>query len=122
MGSRWGPLFFMVGTMKRSDIVSEVGMLLQPITRSMGLETVDLQVAGEAQRTVLRVLVDRPDGGITDHAEQHPPKAALPIHRLRGHDLCAPPGEPPELLVRPERPVQPRRGHLQGIGVREEVV
>lgn len=65
MGSRWGPLFFMVGTMKRSDIVNEVGMLLQPITRAMGLETVDVQVAGEAQRTVLRVLVDRPVGGIT---------------------------------------------------------
>ena len=65
MGSRWGPLFFMVETMKRSDIVNEVEMLLRPITRAMGLETVDVQVAGEAQRTVLRVLVDRPDGGIT---------------------------------------------------------
>jgi ribosome maturation factor RimP len=55
----------MVETMKRSDIVHEVEMLLQPITRGLGLETVDVQVAGEARRTVLRVLVDRPEGGIT---------------------------------------------------------
>lgn len=65
MGGRWGPLFFMVKTMKRSDIVHEVETLLQPITRALGLETVDVQVAGEARRTVLRVLVDRPEGGIT---------------------------------------------------------
>jgi len=65
VGSRWGPLFFMVGTMKRIDIVSEVERLLQPITRSLGLETVEVRIAGEGQRTVLRVLVDRPDGGIT---------------------------------------------------------
>lgn len=51
--------------MRRTDIVHEVETLLQPITRAMGLETVDVQVAGEAQRTVLRVLVDRPEGGIT---------------------------------------------------------
>jgi len=51
--------------MKRIDIVSEVERLLQPITRSLGLETVEVRIAGEGQRTVLRVLVDRPDGGIT---------------------------------------------------------
>ncbi len=51
--------------MKHMDIVQEVEGLLGPIVRSMGLEAVDVQVAGEAQRTVLRVLVDRPDGGIT---------------------------------------------------------
>jgi ribosome maturation factor RimP len=55
----------MVETMKRTDIVHEVEILLQPITRALGLETVDVQVAGEARRTVLRVLVDRPEGGIT---------------------------------------------------------
>jgi len=65
VGGRWGPLFFMVETMRRSEIVGEVERLLQPITRSLGLETVDVQVAGESQRTVLRILVDRPEGGIT---------------------------------------------------------
>lgn len=51
--------------MKRTDIEREVETLLAPIARSMGLETVDVKVAGEAQRTVLRVLIDRPEGGIT---------------------------------------------------------
>jgi ribosome maturation factor RimP len=65
VGGRWGPLFFMVETMRRNEIVNEVERLLQPIARSLGLETVDVQVAGEARRTVLRILVDRPEGGIT---------------------------------------------------------
>lgn len=51
--------------MRRNEIVHEVEALLGPITRAMGLETVDVQVAGEAHHTVLRVLVDRPEGGIT---------------------------------------------------------
>ncbi|HEU5298612.1 MAG TPA: ribosome maturation factor RimP [bacterium] len=39
--------------------------LVAPIAARMGLETVDVQIHGEAQGTVLRVLMDRPDGGIT---------------------------------------------------------
>lgn len=51
--------------MKRTEIVTQVEELLQPIANRMRLETVDVQIHGEAERTVLRVLMDRPDGGIT---------------------------------------------------------
>lgn len=66
MGSGWdfGPTLF-YGVMKRSEIVSQVEELVQPIANRMGLETVDVQVHGDARRTVLRVLMDRPEGGIT---------------------------------------------------------
>jgi len=51
--------------MKAQEIVAQVSALLAPIASRMGLETVDVQVHGSAVRTVLRVLVDRPEGGIT---------------------------------------------------------
>lgn len=62
---RIGPTRFYVTGMKRNEIVQQVEALLQPVARRMGLETVDVQIHGEAHRTVLRVLMDRPDGGIT---------------------------------------------------------
>ncbi len=51
--------------MRRQEIVQQVGMLLQPIASRLGLEIVDVQQAGEWRHTILRVLADRPDGGIT---------------------------------------------------------
>jgi len=51
--------------MARQEIRTQVEALLQPIATRMGLEVVDVEIHGEAERTVLRVLVDRPDGGIT---------------------------------------------------------
>jgi len=51
--------------MKRSEIVTQVEELVHPIANRMGLETVDVQIHGDAKRTVLRVLMDRPEGGIT---------------------------------------------------------
>ncbi len=51
--------------MKRDDVVAQVEELLRPIAARLGLETVDVSISGEAHRTVLRVLMDRPDGGIT---------------------------------------------------------
>lgn len=51
--------------MKRDDAVAQVEELLRPIAARLGLETVEVSISGEAHRTVLRVLMDRPDGGIT---------------------------------------------------------
>ncbi len=51
--------------MTRQDVVAQVEELLRPIAARLGLETVDVSVSGEAHRTVLRVLMDRPEGGIT---------------------------------------------------------
>lgn len=51
--------------MKRQDVVAQVEELLRPIAARLGLETVDVSVSGEAHQTVLRVLMDRPEGGIT---------------------------------------------------------
>jgi len=51
--------------MTRQEIRTEVEALLQPIAARMGLEVVDVDIHGEAERTVLRVLMDRPEGGIT---------------------------------------------------------
>lgn len=51
--------------MTREEIVQQVEEMLRPIAARLGLEMVGVSVAGEANRTVLRVLMDRPDGGIT---------------------------------------------------------
>lgn len=52
-------------TMARAGIAQQVEALAVPIASRIGLEVVDVQVAGGGKTTVLRVLVDRPDGGIT---------------------------------------------------------
>ncbi|HEY3249179.1 MAG TPA: ribosome maturation factor RimP [bacterium] len=49
----------------RQGIARQVDELARPITERMGLEVVDVQVSGGGKTTILRVLVDRPDGGIT---------------------------------------------------------
>lgn len=51
--------------MKRQDVIAQVEELLRPIATRFGLETVDVVLSGEAHRTVLRVFVDRVEGGIT---------------------------------------------------------
>jgi len=51
--------------MTRQGVVAQIEEMLQPIASRMGLETVEVTVSGEAHRTVLRVLMDRPEGGIT---------------------------------------------------------
>lgn len=51
--------------MRRQDVRQQVEQLLQPITQRLGLEVVDVQVVGEGRHTILRALVDRPEGGIT---------------------------------------------------------
>jgi ribosome maturation factor RimP len=51
--------------MRREEIVQEVAEMLRPIAQRYGLETVEVSVSGDARRSVLRVLMDRPDGGIT---------------------------------------------------------
>lgn len=56
---------FLCTEMTRSEITQQVEALLQPIASRLSLETVDVQVHGTSARTVLRVLMDRPDGGIT---------------------------------------------------------
>ncbi len=49
----------------RQGIARQVEELVRPIAQRMGVEVVDVQVAGGGKTTILRVLVDRPDGGIT---------------------------------------------------------
>lgn len=51
--------------MARAGIAHQVEDLARPIAERMGLEVVDVQVTGGGNTTILRVLVDRPDGGIT---------------------------------------------------------
>jgi len=51
--------------MTRQDVITQVEELLRPIAVRLGLETVDLALSGEGHRTVLRVVVDRVEGGIT---------------------------------------------------------
>ncbi len=50
---------------RHQELVQQVEMLLQPIASRLGLEVVDVQLAGEGRHTILRVLMDRPEGGIT---------------------------------------------------------
>ncbi len=51
--------------MRRQEILQQVGELLQPIATRLGLEVVDVLLAGDGRHTILRVLMDRPEGGIT---------------------------------------------------------
>lgn len=51
--------------MRRDEIRQQISEMLKPIAARLRLETVDVEVSGEAHRTVLRVLMDRPEGGIT---------------------------------------------------------
>lgn len=65
MGSN--PLFFNEDgiVMNRKDVVQQVEEIVRPIAGRMGLEVVDVQLMGDIQRPLLRVLMDRLEGGIT---------------------------------------------------------
>ena len=51
--------------MDRSAVTQRVWELAEPIALSAGLELVDVQYRPEGGRFVLRLLVDRPEGGVT---------------------------------------------------------
>ncbi|HEV2282345.1 MAG TPA: ribosome maturation factor RimP [bacterium] len=54
---------------RRQEIAGQVEALAAPIGARLGLEIVDVELAGEARRPVLRVLVEREGGaGIEDCA------------------------------------------------------
>jgi len=48
---------------RRQEIAGQVEALAAPIGAHMGLEIVDVELAGDARRPVLRVLVERDSGG-----------------------------------------------------------
>jgi ribosome maturation factor RimP len=51
--------------MDRSAVTQRVWDLAEPVALARGLELVDVQFRPEGGRTVLRLLVDRPEGGVT---------------------------------------------------------
>ena len=51
--------------MDRSTVTQRVWELAEPLALAMGLELVDVQFRPEAGRLVLRLLIDRPEGGVT---------------------------------------------------------
>lgn len=54
---------------RRHELASQIEALATPIGARMGLEIVDVEMAGDARRPVVRVLVDRDRGaGIEDCA------------------------------------------------------
>ena len=48
-----------------SAVTQRVWGLVEPVAAAAGLELVDVQYRPEGGRAVLRLLIDRPDGGIT---------------------------------------------------------
>lgn len=48
---------------RRHEIAGQVEALAAPIGARMGLEIVDVELAGDARRPVLRILVERDSGG-----------------------------------------------------------
>src|SRR5262249_52955495 len=52
-------------SMDRSAVTQRVWELAEPLVLSAGLELVDVQYRPEGGRTVLRLLIDRPEGGVT---------------------------------------------------------
>jgi ribosome maturation factor RimP len=51
--------------MDRSAVTQRVWELAEPLALAAGLELVDVQFRPEGGRTVLRLLIDRPSGGVT---------------------------------------------------------
>ena len=51
--------------MDRSAVTQRVWDLAEPVALARGLELVDVRFRPEGGRTVLRLLVDRPEGGVT---------------------------------------------------------
>ena len=51
--------------MDRSAVTRRVWELAEPLVLACGLEVVDIQYRPESGRTVLRLFVDRPQGGVT---------------------------------------------------------
>ncbi|MBI2246689.1 MAG: ribosome maturation factor RimP [Armatimonadetes bacterium] len=51
--------------MNRKELVQQVEEMARPVAARMGLEVVDVQLLGEIHRPLLRVLMDRPEGGIS---------------------------------------------------------
>jgi ribosome maturation factor RimP len=51
--------------MERSAVTQRVWELAEPVVLAAGLEVVDVQYRPEGGRLVLRLLVDRPAGGVT---------------------------------------------------------
>jgi len=49
----------------RSAVTQRVWELAEPLLLTSGLELVDVQFRPEGGRTVLRLLIDRPEGGVT---------------------------------------------------------
>jgi len=48
-----------------TDAVSGIASLLRPSFAHLGLELVDVQWSGHGRGAVLRLVIDRPDGGVT---------------------------------------------------------
>ncbi len=51
--------------MDRSAVTQQVWALAEPVVTTAGLELVDVQYRPEGGRAVLRLLIDRPTGGVT---------------------------------------------------------
>ncbi len=51
--------------MDRSAVAQRVWELAEPLALAAGLEVVDVQYRPEGGRQVLRLLIDRPEGGVT---------------------------------------------------------
>src|SRR5262245_5833578 len=49
------------------------------------------------------------------HAGQPAFEVRLTVYRLRRHDLRQAAGEPPVVALVPQRPIEPRRRHLEGV-------
>jgi ribosome maturation factor RimP len=51
--------------MDRATVTRRVWELSEPVASAAGLELIDVQYRPEAGRLILRVLIDRPEGGVT---------------------------------------------------------
>ena len=51
--------------MDRATVTRRVWELSEPVASAAGLELIDVQYRPEGGRLILRVLIDRPEGGVT---------------------------------------------------------
>ena len=106
--------------MDRSAVTQRVWALAEPVVTTAGLELVDVQYRPEGGRAILRLLIDRPTGGVTiDELARISRELG---HVLDAHDAvpgryyleCSSPGLNRPLL----RPEHFRRAEGQRVSVR----
>jgi ribosome maturation factor RimP len=102
-----------------NDNVSGIAQALRPSLAHLGLELVDVQWSGHGRGAVLRLTIDRPDGGVTLDDCEHASNAAsavLDVYDPVDHSYRLEVSSPGA-----ERPIRSAEGWTAAVGRRVNV-